>query len=142
MSCSATFSVAMAFLLIGKVRLTTFLARSALRALLNAAELMAPMLFEFLSPIMHRLEPLGLQLIQPLLALLSHGNDADFAKHPQMLRDRRLWNSQAHNQSTNGQCPFVGEDVDDLSPPGLGNGVKHIGSRRSARHATFIFPYE
>ncbi len=58
--------------------------------------------------------------VETALALRSDGDQAGVAKHPEMLRYRRLADRQALDQSANGPLPGP-QLVEDQSPAGLGN---------------------
>src|SRR5260370_28829225 len=115
--------------------------RSVLSALLDAVELMAPELFKGLYPVMHRFQLLGFQVVDALFALLDHRDQADLAQHAKVLRDSRLRKPQRYDQRSNSQGPAPREQLDNLSPTRLGDGVEYVGCSRRARHASIIFPY-
>ena len=57
-----------------------------------------------------------------------------------MLGHLRLGEAEQLHEVVDG--PFtVGEEIEDLPPPGLGHRVERVGCRRCAGHLQNIFPY-
>ena len=112
-----------------------------LRAFSDAIELMAPVLFKSLGPIMHQFQLLGLKLIQTLLTVFADRNQAHLAQHAQVLRDSRLRHSQSHHESADRESPAPGEQFEDLTALWFRDGVENVAGSRSTGHALNIFSY-
>src|SRR5438105_3931197 len=102
---------------------------------------MAPELFKGLYPVMYSFQLLRFQVVHALFALLDHRDQADLAQHAQVLRDSWLRKPQGYDQRSHSQGPAPRQQVDNLSPTGLGDGVEDVGCSRRTRHASIIFPY-
>jgi hypothetical protein len=101
--------------------------RSLLRTLFDAVELMAPEFFKGLDPVMHSFQLLRFEVVYALLALLDHDDNSDLAQHAQVLRNSRLWKSQRYDQRSHSHIPAPRQQLDNLSPTGLGDGVENVG---------------
>jgi hypothetical protein len=75
-----------------------------------------------------------------LFALFDYRDNADLAEHAKVLRDSRLRKPQHYDQRPNSQGTAARQQLDDLSPAGLGDGVEYVGGRRRTRHDKIIFP--
>jgi hypothetical protein len=82
---------------------------------------------------MDGLERVAVQPVQPLPSFVSHGNGADFSQHAQVLGHLWLGQPEQARHVVHGALP-VGEDVQDLSPSGLGHRVERICCRRCSCH--------
>src|SRR6516165_5607343 len=124
----------------GGCRRIDLFTRPALGALLDAVQLLAPELFKGLDPVVHSFQLLRLEAVDTLLAVLEHRHQADLAQHAEVLGDRRLREAQRNDQRSDGQGPAPRQQLDDLPPPGLGDGVEDVGGGWRPRHASIIFP--
>src|SRR6266498_3668605 len=107
---------------------------------IQPVEPLRPRALVVLHPVVDGLECVAIQPVQPLPSFVTHANRSHFSEHPQVLG--HLWLSepeQAH-QIVDGALP-IGEDVQDLSPPGLGHRVEHIRCRRCSCHGRIVYPY-
>src|SRR5437870_7103047 len=102
---------------------------------------MAPELFKGLDPVMHSFQLLRFQVVHAVFALLAHRDHADLAQHAKVLRDSRLWKPQRYDQRSHSQGPAPRQQLDNLSPAGLGDGDEDVGCSRRTRHVSTIFPY-
>jgi hypothetical protein len=118
-----------------------FIHRLPLGLLLNAADLMSPITLVGLQPIVNGLQLRRVQPVQPVLAALYDGHNADLAQHAEMLGYRRLRDPYPRNDVADGPFLTIIEKADDLSPPRLPDCVEDIGSGCCSRHALIIFPY-
>src|SRR5262249_38890722 len=116
------------------------LSRSSLGAFLNSVELMAPELFEGFHPVMHGFQLPGFEVVQALLALLRHRDDADLAQHAEVLGDSRLRQPERHDYRPDSQRSAPRQQIDDLPPPWLGNGVEYVGCCCCSRHRSNYIP--
>src|SRR5215472_14851567 len=87
-------------------------ARSPLGALLDPIELMAPEIFEGPDPIVYRFQFFRFEPVHALSASPHHGDQADLAQYAQVLRDRRLWKSQRHDERSHARGAAPGQKLD------------------------------
>src|SRR2546425_2485382 len=96
---------------------------------------MGPETLICLHPVVHGLQLLRVELIQAVPALLSRRDDPHPAQHAEVLRHCRLGNPEFSDKFADRVHSTASQRVDDLAPPGLGNGVEDVrGSRRSWHH--------
>src|SRR5260370_3766862 len=108
--------------------------------LLDAPELMGPVTFIGLHPIVHGLQLLRVEPVQPLLTTFCDGHNADLAQHAEMLRYRRLRDLHLPTHIADPPLPAAVQDADDLSPPRLRDCVEDIGGRRDSCHTVLYIP--
>jgi hypothetical protein len=87
-----------------------------------------------------RSNPLCVRAVEDLAAVTPLLNQANVAKHSEVLGDRRLREAQRHDDVANGMLSGR-EIVQDVSTPRFGDGVEGVRRRGGARHRAIIFPY-
>src|SRR5262249_44291042 len=102
---------------------------------------MAPQMFEGLHPVMHGFQLPGFEVVKSLLPLLRHREHTDLAQHTEMLGDRGLRQPERYDYCPHCQPSAASEQIDDLPPPRLGNGVKDISRGGCTCHGAIIFLY-
>jgi hypothetical protein len=108
--------------------------RPALCSLLDPIKLVRPETLEPIYPIMHAFQLPGFKLVNPVPAVPSRGDNANFVKHREVLGDSRLPEPERCNQRPNSQRPASAEQFDDLPAPRLGDCVEHVRCRSCTRH--------
>jgi hypothetical protein len=87
---------------------------------------------------MHRLERLGVQLIEAVFALALNRHQADLPQHAEVLGHSWLWQSQAIDNVPHGLRLSARQELDDLAAPGFGDGVKGVGGGGCTWHDGII----
>ena len=113
---------------------------AALGERLDACQVMIPKLFKVLDPVVNCFKPVGVEAVNPLLALFKHSHDSDFAQHAKVLGHSRLRMPQQHNQCSHGQGASRGKQFENLPSPRFGDGIKHIGCCTSTSHTQYYSP--
>src|SRR5262245_59027005 len=93
-------------------------------------------------PIMNRTQAISIERIHTLLTLLAHRNQAHLLQYAQMLRDSRLRQPERHHDRSHREAAPPRQEINDLPPPRLRNGVEDIRGRRCTCHTAIIFPYK
>src|SRR5262245_27645791 len=93
-------------------------------------------------PIMNRTQAISIERIHTLLTLLAHRNQAHLLQYAQMLRDSRLRQPERHHDCSHRKAAPPRQEINDLPPPRLRNGVEDIRGRRCTCHTAIIFPYQ
>jgi hypothetical protein len=73
--------------------------------------------------------------------LLGNRNDADFAKHTEMLRYRRLRYPKNLGDLPHSAPPAIYKDVDNFSPARFGDGIENVGGRGCAGHLGKVYSH-
>src|SRR5208282_754747 len=108
---------------------------------LDARQLMPPEPLELARPLMQRPNRLGVGSIEHLPAIATDVHQAHVAQHSEMLRNRWLLVAKAVYDIPD-RAFLQRQVVENLPPPGFGNRVERIRSRRCSCHARDItFPY-
>jgi len=90
---------------------------------------------------MNRLQFRGIQPIHSVLSPLDHRHNPNLAKHPQMLRHRRLRHPQPQHHLPHRILLPIGQHANHLTPPRLRDRVEHIRSCCRSSHNAIIFRY-
>src|SRR5713226_4070888 len=102
-------------------------------AFLDPAELLTPEALERAGPLVQGPERPGVRAIQHPTAVATCPHETDVAQHAQMLRDRRLRQSERIHDLAH--RALVGrQKVEDRPAPGLCDRVERIRARGGARH--------
>lgn len=83
---------------------------------------------------------LGIQLVHALAPLLLNGHEADFAKNSEVFGDGRLREADGLDDDADGLFAATGEEIEDLSAPGFGDGVEDIGGCGGSCHGEHHIP--
>jgi hypothetical protein len=111
-----------------------------LGAFFDSPKLVPPVALEAAGPIVERSEPPGVRAIKDPAAIAPHLDQADVAKYPEVLGDRRLGEAQRGRDVPDGTR--VGREiVQDVSTPRFGDGVERVRRGGGARHKPIIFLY-
>src|SRR2546427_9745081 len=102
---------------------------------------MGPETLICLHPVVHGLQLLRVELIQAVPAVPARRDDPHPAQHAEVLRHWRLGNPEFFDQFANRVHSTASQRVDDLAPPGLGNGVKDVRGRRRSWHHIQLYSY-
>src|SRR5262245_40128912 len=102
------------------------LASLTLSALFDTCKLMTPETFIGLNPIVHRLKLPGIESIHATPPAPTDGNDPDSTQHAEVFRYCRLANTERANEIPNRLLPAACEQVNDLPPPGFGDGIEYV----------------
>src|SRR5688500_795052 len=118
----------------------SFLALEPLHVGIESIEALAPELLESTDPVVDRLEPPGVQLVESLLPRLAHGHEPDLAQYAQMLGDAGLGDAESPRQLVHRALPPLepGEDAPALR---LGDRVERVRRGCGSCHERKIFPY-
>jgi hypothetical protein len=102
-------------------------------ALLDAAQLMAPIAFKFAAPLVHRPDGLRVGAVKHASAVAPNANQADVAEDAKVLRNR--WLPDAHGRDNfSHRALLEHKKIQDFAPAGFRHGVKGVRSGGSARH--------
>src|SRR5688572_9186123 len=108
---------------------------------LDTSQLSTPVMREQTAPVMNRAKCLCVDAIQSSPSLAPHTDQVYVAQDLQMLRDRRLLELERFGDLGHGSL-VIRDELEDVPPAGLSDGVEGIGSRRGAGHDdTYIFRY-
>src|SRR5918998_4463066 len=99
-----------------------------------------PQALVVLHPVVDGLERMAVEPVQPLPSLVTDVDRSHLSEHPQVLGHLWLRQPEQAHQFVHGPLP-AGEDVQDLSPPGLGYRIERVRCRRCSCHIRIIFPY-
>jgi hypothetical protein len=105
----------------------------SLGALLDAAQLMTPETLKRTRPVVERPDGFRVRAIEHAAALATYLDQADFAEHAKVLRDRRLLEIEAPHDVPYGAL-LKRKKIENLSTTWLGDGVEGIGSGGGPRH--------
>src|SRR5829696_3905486 len=135
--CSSVGSVAVPLLVTAHI---SFLLQFLQHAF-HPVEPLRPRTLVLLHPVMDGLERVAVEPVQPLASLVTHVDRPHLSEHSQVLGHLRLRQPEQAHQVIHGTLP-AGEDVQDLSTPGLSHRVERVRCGRRACHRKIIFPYE
>src|SRR5215203_1695137 len=135
--CSSVGSVAVPLLVTAHI---SFLLQFLQHAF-HPVEPLRPRTLVLLHPVMDGLERVAVEPVQPLASLVTHVARPHLSKHSQVLGHLRLRQPEQAHQVIHGTLP-AGEDVQDLSTPGLSHRVERVRCGRRSCHRKIIFPYE
>src|SRR5215217_6496580 len=136
--CSSPGSITFAVLLLVTAAISFLL--QFLQYAIQPVEPLRPRTLIVLHPVVDGLERAGVQPVQSLLSLLTHVDRSHLSEHPQVLGDLRLGQPEQAHQIVHGALTG-GEDIQDLSPPGLGHRIERVRCRRCSCHGRIIFSY-
>ncbi len=109
-------------------------------AFLDPAELLTPEALERAGPLVQGPERPGVRAIEHPTSVATCPHETDVAQHAQMLRDRRLRQSERSHDLAH--RALVGrQKVEDRPAPGFCDSVERIRARGGARHCLIIFLY-
>ena len=97
-------------------------------------KLVGPESLEILNPVMHGFELLRVQPIQPALPRLVNGNHTHLPQHAQVLGNRRLGKTELEHHLAHIPLRAPREQIHNLPPPRLGDGVENIRGCRRPSH--------
>jgi len=118
-----------------------FQALVSLGALLDADQLMTPETLERARPFVERPDGVRVGAIEHAAALAAYLNQADFAEHAKVLRNRRLLQLEAPDDIPYGALRER-KETENLSTTWLGDSVEGVGSGGGSRHGCDnTFPY-
>ena len=109
--------------------------------LFDAVELVGPESLEVLNPVVHGFELLGVKPIETALPGLLNFDDADFSKHPEVLGNGGLGEPELKDDFCDIALGPDGEEIDDFSTSGLGDGVEDVGSCGGSSHLGEVYSY-
>src|ERR687893_1304202 len=107
----------------------------------HPVEPLRPRTLVLLHPVMDGLERVAVEPVQPLASLVTHVDRPHLSEHAQVLGHLRLRQPEQAHQVIHGTLP-AGEDVQDLSTPGLSHRVERVRCGRRSCHRKIIFPYK
>jgi hypothetical protein len=111
-----------------------------LRAFLHASELVPPVSLKSAGPLVERPDRIGVGAVKHLAAVATNVNQANFEKHSEVLRDRRLREIESGDDVVDGALLRY-KEAENVAATGFGHGVKGVGGGGGARHEWIIFPY-
>src|SRR5687768_838083 len=118
----------------------SFLALESLHVRIESIEALPPELLESTDPVVDRLEPPGLELVEALLPRLAHGHEPDLAQYAQMLGDAGLGDAERPRQLVHRALPPL-EQCEDAPALRLGDRVERVRRGRGSCHERKICPY-
>jgi hypothetical protein len=111
----------------------------ALGAFLDSHELVAPVAFESAGPFVERPDPFRVRAIEHLAAVTPYLDEADVAKHAEVLGDRRLRKVQRRDDVADGTLAGR-EIIQDVTTTWFSDGIEGIRRRGGARHRSNHIP--
>jgi hypothetical protein len=109
----------------------------SLGALLDAAQLMTPETLEGARPLVERPDGVRVGAIEHVAALAAYLDQAHFAEHAKVLRNRRLLELEAPDDIPYGAL-LERKEIENLSTTWLGDSVEGVGSGGGSRHGLII----
>src|SRR5207249_4308528 len=106
----------------------------------QAIEALVPEPLEGLDPVVNGLEPSAVEPVESLPPRTAHADQAHLAQNPQVLGDLGLRDVERIDDVVDGLLA-LSEQVEDLPPPGFGDGVEDVGGCWGACHARIVFRY-
>src|SRR5579871_4851898 len=95
---------------------------------------------ESLDPVIDKLQVIVVEFIHATLALLVDSDQPHFAQDAQMLGNDRLRQSQRQDDGSHCQVSVLRQQINDLPPPRLGDGVENVRSRGGSWHGWYYIP--
>src|SRR5688572_10067051 len=114
--------------------------RLALRALLDAQELVRPEPLEHPGPVVDGFQPFAVDAVEALPAIASSGHEAHLLQHAQMLGDHRLGPTEPADEVVHGHLP-VRQRLQHLPPFGLGDGIERVERGGCTGHTLYLYSY-
>src|SRR5437879_985224 len=106
----------------------------------DPAQLMRPEAFKRLCPLIQRPDSLGVRSIQHLSPIPAHPHQTNLPQHPQVLRNRRLFQPEAAHDGAH--RPFLASQViQNLPPPRFSHRIKSIRSSRRPCHPANLYSH-
>src|SRR3954470_3480914 len=103
-------------------------------------EAFRPRPFVALDPVVDGFQRGAVEPVDALAAFVAHVHRAHLPQDAQVLRHLRLGEAEHVDEVADG--PLAGhQDVEDLPPPGFGDGVEGVGRCRCSCHGSIICPY-
>lgn len=110
-----------------------------LGVIFDAAQLTAPIPGERAGPFVHWSQCVGIGAVERAASVAAHVDEADVQQNLQMLRYRRLRETERDRDVAN-RALLGPEILEDFAAPRFGDGIEGVRSGRSARHTAIIFP--
>src|SRR5688572_14765333 len=117
----------------------SFLALESLYVGIESIEAPAPELLESTDPVVDRLEPAGVELVEALLPRLAHGHEPDLAQYAQVLGDAGLGDAECPRQLVHRALPPL-EQCEDAPALRLGDRVERVRRGRGSCHEEKYMP--
>ena len=106
----------------------------------DPVELMIPMPFECFNPVVNWPQLFVIDFIHATLALLTDRNKPHLSQYAQMFRDGRLRQPQRQDNRPDCQVPVLRQQLNNLPPSRLCDGIENVGGGGCSCHACSIFP--
>src|SRR5687767_14901269 len=137
--CSSVGSVTVAVPLLA-IAISFLLLLELFQHGIEPLETLRPGALVVLDPVVDGLERRPVQSVETPPPVLAHRHDPHFTQDPQVLGDQGLSDPERGRKLVDGALP-AGEEVEDLTPPGLCNRVARVCGGRRSCHGWIIYTY-